>query len=157
MPGAAERTGWSTCPGYYWLLGLRAAPKDEAGVSAAEARYGHFLVLPSQLQLPPRAPRAAPGKVDIPSTIRVAKEKEKKKEVGIQEASHVYVREGAVIGPLDATYRGPYRVLMRETKKLQLEIGVTRTWVLVDRLKLHTGAATPAAAQPPPRGWPKKT
>ena len=60
------------------LLGLRAAPKDEAEVSAAEATYGHSLVLPSQLQPPPRAPQAAPEKVDIPSTIRLAKEKEKK-------------------------------------------------------------------------------
>ena len=31
--------------------------------------------------------------------------------MGVQEASHVYVCEGAVIGPLDATYRGPYHVL----------------------------------------------
>ena len=139
------------------LLGLRAAPKDEAGVSAAEATYGHSLVLPSQLQPPPRAPQAPPEKVDIPSTIRVAKENEKKKEVGIQEASYVSVREGAVIGPLDATYRGPYRVLMREPKKLLLETGATRTWVSVDRLKPHTGAAAPTAAQPPPRGRPKKS
>ena len=113
--------------------------------------------MPSQLQPPPRAPQAPPEKVDIPSTIRVAKETEKKKEVGIQEASYVYVREGVVIGPLDATYRGPYQVLMREPKKLLLEIGATGTWVSADRLKPHTGAATPAAAQPPPRGWPKKS
>ena len=32
------------------LLGLRAVPKEEDGVSAAEATYGHSLVLPSQLQ-----------------------------------------------------------------------------------------------------------
>ena len=31
--------------------------------------------------------------------------------MGVLEASHVYVCEGAVIGPLDATYRSPYRVL----------------------------------------------
>ena len=93
--------------------------------------------------------------MDIPSTIRVAKENEKK-EVGIQEASHVYLREGAVIGPLDATYRGPYRVLVRELKKLLLETGATRTWVSVDRLKPHTGVAAPTAAQLPPRGRPKK-
>ena len=51
------------CSGGDWLehlpwvlLGLRAAPKEEGGVSAAEATYGHSLVLPSQLQPPPRAP-----------------------------------------------------------------------------------------------------
>ena len=85
-------------------------------------------MLPSQLQPPQR---------------------EKKREVGIQEASHVYVREGAVIGPLDATYCGPYRVLVRERKKLLLEIGATRTWVSVDQLKPHTSVVIPAAAQPP--------
>ena len=82
---------WSELAGAPALgaLGLCAAPKDEAGVSAAEATYGHSLVVPSQLQPPPRAPQAALENVDIPSTIRVAKEKEKKKEVGIQEASHI--------------------------------------------------------------------
>ena len=44
--------------------------------------------------------------------------------MGVQEASHVYMRVGAVTGPLEAKYRGPYRVLIRE-KKLLLEIGAT--------------------------------
>ena len=63
--------------------------------------------------------------------------------MGVQEASHVYVCEGAVIGPLDATYRGPYRVLVRERRKLLLEIGATRTWVPVDHLKQHVGKMSP--------------
>ena len=46
--------------------------------------------------------------------------------------SHVYVREGAVVGPLDATYRGPYRVLMKEQKKFLLHGDrASRTWVSV--------------------------
>ena len=76
--------------------------------------------------------------------------------MGVQEATHVYVQEGAVTGPLDSTYRGPYRVLIRERKKLLLEIGATRTWVSVDRLKPHVGVKTPEAAQPPLRGHPRK-
>ena len=72
-------------------------------------------------------------------------------------ATHVSVREGAVIGPLDATYRSPYRVLVRERKKLLLEIGAARTWISVDRLKLHVGAKTPEAAQPPARGCLRKS
>ena len=104
----------------------------------------------------PRDPQAAPAKMEIPSTIKPAKEAEKKREVGVQEATHVYVGEVAVIGPLDATYRGPYRVLVRENKKLLLEIGATRTWVSVDRLKPHVGANSPEAAQPPTRGRPRK-
>ena len=97
-----------------------------------------------------------PEKVIIPSTVKPAKEAEKVQEVGVQEASHVYVRVGAVTGPLDATYRSPYRVPIKEKKKLLLEIGATQQWVSVDRLKLHTVAATLAVAQPPPRGRPSK-
>ena len=151
------------CSGGDWLehlpwvlLGLRAAPKEEAGVSAAEATYGHSLVLASQLHPPPHAPQAAPAKMEIPSTIKPAKEKEKERAVGVQEATHVYLREGVVTGPLDSTYRGPYHVLIRERKKLLLEIGATRTRVSVDRLKPHVGAKTPEAAQPPLRGRQRK-
>ena len=35
------------------LLGIRAAPKDEAGISAAEAALGLPLALPSQPPQPP--------------------------------------------------------------------------------------------------------
>ena len=52
--------------------------------------------------------------MDIPSTVRPAREAEKARDVGVQKASHVYVREGAVIGPLDTMYRGGgYRVAIR--------------------------------------------
>ena len=95
--------------------------------------------------------------MEIPSTIKPAKEAEKKREVGVQEATHVYVGEVAVIGLLDATYRGPYRVLVRERKKLLLEIGAAQTWVSVDRLKPHVGAKTPEAAQPPIHGRLRKS
>ena len=68
---------------------------------------------------------------------------EKAREVGVQEASHVYVRKGAVIRPMDATYHGLYHVLVRD-KKLLLEMGASRMWVSVDRLKPHVGAKTSA-------------
>ena len=62
----------------------------------------------------------------------------------------MYVQEGVVIGPLDTTYRGPYCVLVRERKMLLLLLhDSARTWVSVDHLKLHVGAKTPEAAQPP--------
>ena len=35
------------------------------------------------------------------------------------------MREGAIIRPLDARYRSPYGVLVREWKKLLVEIGAT--------------------------------
>ena len=86
------------CSGADWLehlpwvlLGLLAAPKEEAGLSAAEATYGHSMVLPSQLQSPPGVPQAAPAKVEIPSTIKPAKEMEKEQVARVQEVTHMYV------------------------------------------------------------------
>ena len=104
--GMVERFHWqlkaalhARCSGVDWLdhlpwvlLGLCAALKEEAGVSAVEATYGHSLVLPSQLQLPPCAPQAMHAKVEIPSTVRPAKEVEKARDVGVQESSHMYMR-----------------------------------------------------------------
>ena len=91
------------------------------------------------------------------SSPKPAKEAEKVQEVGVQEASHVYVRVGAVTIPLDATYCGPYCVLIKEKKKLLLEIGATRQWVSVDRKKPHMAAAAPSVAQLPLRGRPSKS
>ena len=48
------------------LLGLRAAPKYETGVSSAEATYGHSLMLPSQLWPTPCALQAASATSVIP-------------------------------------------------------------------------------------------
>ena len=48
------------------------------------------------------------------------------------------------------------RNLVKEKKKFLLEIGATRTWISVDRLKPHTGTAAPAVAQLPSRGRPRK-
>ena len=109
-------------------------------------------LLPSQLQPPPCALQTPLEKLDIPSTVKPAKEAEKEQVVGVQDASHVYMRVGAVTGPLDATYRGPYQVMVTERKKLLLEVGATRQWVSVDHLMLHTAAAAPAVARLPPRG-----
>ena len=78
--------------------------------------------------------------------MKQAKEAGKAREVGVQE---VYVREGAVIRPRDARYRSPCGVLVREWKKLLVEIGATRTWVSIDPLKPYVGAGAPVVAQPP--------
>ena len=76
---------------------------------------------------------------------------------GFPRVQCTYMRVGAVTGPLDATYRGPYRVMVRERKKLLLEVGAMWQWVSIDHLKPHTAAAAPAVGQPPPRGRPRKS
>ena len=61
------------CEGCDWLdhlpwalLGLRAAPKEEANISSAEVLFGEPLVLPSEAQRPPTCSAAGPG---LPSTV----------------------------------------------------------------------------------------
>jgi len=138
------------------LLGLRSAPKEEAGVSSAEVLLGQPLVLPSQVH-PSRDELDEPDQVErIPSTIRVEKEKTLAQEVGVQHADYVMVREGAVVGPLDSKYRGPYKVMLREKKKLLVEIGASRQWISVDRLKPWKGATPADPVEPPKRGRPPK-
>jgi putative hemolysin len=92
----------------------------------------------------------------IPSTIRVEKEKTLAQEVGVQHADYVMVREGAVVGPLDSKYRGPYKVMLRDKKKLLLEIGASRQWISVDRLKPWKGTTPADPVEPPKRGRPPK-
>jgi len=67
-------------------------------------------------------------------------------------ADLVYVRRGGQLPPLAQPYDGPYRVLERDPKFFRLDIGGRQTALSVDRLKPHTGTATPAA--PPQRGRP---
>ena len=66
-----------------------------------------------------------PSKGGHPQHGEAAREAEKVQEVGVQEASHMYMPAGTVTGLLDATYCSPYSMLVRERKKLLLEIGAT--------------------------------
>ena len=149
------------CSGSDWiehlpwvLLGLRTAPKEEANVSAAEATYGDPLVLPGQIQpLKREMPKELPR---IPNTTKSSQHEEAGVPKQLQQAELVYVKEGAASKPLQQKFRGPYKVLTREPKKMELQIGERREWVSVDRIKPHTGEAQAFPAKPPARGRPQK-
>jgi transposase InsO family protein len=86
------------------LLGLRCAPKEESGVSAAEAVYGRPLVLPNQMQSgeslppppPPPSPAPAPQQRDPEQceTSRTYAEVVAGTGQKLWEADYVYVRRG---------------------------------------------------------------
>ena len=97
----------------------------------------------------PRGDMEGPDQVEvIPSNIRKEKERAMAQSVGVQDGDYVMVREGAVVGPLDSKYRGPYKVMLREKKKLLVEMGASRQWVSVDRLKPWKGAMPATPVQP---------
>jgi hypothetical protein len=82
------------------LLGLRTAPKEDSGVSAAELVYGAALVLPAEF-LSTAEPTAADflqklQQVELPATRTLAyAEAAAKPPPALLQASHIYVRRGA--------------------------------------------------------------
>jgi transposase InsO family protein len=151
----AEHVPWA-------LLGLRSAPKEESGLSAAEAVYGFPLVLPSQVQAsrdsppqpPPPPPLAAPEQQLEAERPRTYAEVVAGTSQPLWDAAYVYVRRGNVAGPFQPPYSGPYEVLRRRQKVFELQVGARVEAVSVDRLKPHRGAAPVSPAAPPRRGRP---
>ncbi len=105
------------------LLGLRAAPKEDSGVSAAELVYRAAFALPVEF-LSTAEPLAADflkklQQVEIPATRPLSyAEAVAELAAALLQASHVYVRHGGAMPPLAPLYVGPYEVLERADKFL---------------------------------------
>ena len=129
------------------ILGLRAAPKDESGVSAAEAALGQPLVIPGQPTAPegtvPAALRAPPAV--IPATKRSYAEVAAAPSP-LDSADWVYMRRGPAGTPLADKYKGPFHVLARGPKFFKLKMGEREDTVSRDRLKPHRAVADPVPA-----------
>jgi len=70
------------------------------------------------------------------------------------QADFVFVREDASVPALSPLYRGPYKVLERQSKFFCLQIGDKVDVVFIDRLKLVISDSTIIPASPPARGRP---
>jgi hypothetical protein len=145
------------------LMGIRAAPKDDTGISSAELVYGCSMVLPGELQVP--SPPITDGALTAPSLPpphdtqlawqrRHFRSGSKRLPQSLQQAEYVYVRRGYCGKPLAPVYSGPYRVLSRSPKYFVLEVGGENQSYSVNRLKPHTGTSPVTPAQPPRRGRP---
>ena len=75
------------------MLGIRASPKEESGMSASEAALGHVLSVPGQLLLTsgPLADTPAPPVV-IPAAQRTYAEAAA--TPALERATHVYLQRG---------------------------------------------------------------
>jgi len=136
------------------LLGLRAAPKDESGISSGQAALGLQLALPGQL-LEQKA-TAPTQQQAIPATRRTYAEVASTPSP-LDSADFVYVRHGGQAGPLADSYDGPFKVLARGDKVFKLQLGARVDTVSKDRLKPHLGVAVPELAVPRQRGRPPGT
>jgi hypothetical protein len=143
------------------LLGLRAAPKEDAAVSSAELVLGSPLHLPGQLATEKETPlpqvAARLSRVQPPPTRPLTYAQAAASAPNLLDAAdYVYIRRGGVVPPLQPLYLGPYRVLEKARKFFKLQIGGRTEVVSVDRLKPHRGLAPVEPASPPVRGRPPK-
>jgi transposase InsO family protein len=138
----------------YVLLGLRAAPREDSCVSAAELLYGAPLSLPGQ----PRA-AAEPPAEGFRFLLNVALPPSSGNQIPTQlfSVSHVYIKAAAAAGVLSPAYRGPFLVVRRSPKYFILQLGSRYDAISVDRLKPHLGSLLPTAAAPATRGRPRKS
>ena len=139
------------------LLGMRATPKDESGISAGEAALGHVLAVPGQLPpltTPTQSSVPPPQPQVIPATKRTYAEAAATPL--LDEATHVYVRQGPVGTPLAGAYAGPFEVVAHGPKTFKILHGSKVAVVSRDRLKPHAGEEPPTVAQPPKRGRPPR-
>jgi hypothetical protein len=142
------------------MLGLRAAPRENSGLSAAELVFGAPLTLPSPIinaaEQPPEVfvqqlwagvPCVAPL-LQQPSSLQ-------EQSSPLQSAAYVYVRTPQAVKGLSPLYKGPCQVIKRTPKYFILKLGGWFDAVTVDCLKSHLGGPTEKAA-PPRRGRPPK-
>jgi transposase InsO family protein len=140
------------------LLGLRAAPREDSGVSAAELVYGAPLSLPGPIIATAEPPpeffvQQMQSAVPAVATRPAPEAASKRPPSQLFSATHVYVRSPPAAPALSPAYRGPYIVHKRSSKYFILKMGGRYDAISVDRLKPHLGDS-PVAAQPPKRGRP---
>ncbi len=137
------------------LLGLRTAPMEDSGVSAAELVYGGALVLPAEFLSaaePPAAEFLQLQQVEIPAPRPLSyAEVAAKPPAALLQASHVYVRRGGMLPPLAPLFVGRRE---RADKFFRLAVGGRKETVSIDRLKPHLGVGPFSAALPAARGRP---
>jgi hypothetical protein len=77
-----------------------------------------------------------------------------KMEADLQKTSFVYIKRGSPPSGLSPLYQGPYKVLSREVKVFQVDVGGRQEVISADRLKQHMGTSPVQPAEPPRRGLP---
>jgi transposase InsO family protein len=141
------------------LLGLRAAPREDSGVSAAELVYGAPLTLPGPLLTAAEPPpefflQHLQSTVPCVATRPVSDKTDPDDLEALMTATHVYVRSPPAAPSLTPAYRGPFLVHKRAGKYFILRVGSRFDAITVDRLKPHRGSSPPVVASPPRRGRP---
>ncbi len=145
------------------MLGLRAAPKEDCGITSVEMVYGEALTLPGdflEASTPPadgflQQLRERMTRFQPPPTRPVEAKPFSHQEATLHRADFVYIRRGAAASSLSPLYSGPYSVISRGEKTFHIDIGGRDEVISADRLKPHLGRAPVLPASPPKRGRPQ--
>jgi len=141
------------------LLGLRAAAKEDSGLSSAELLYGVPLRLPAEpgVNVEATMQQVAAARSTLPSALPTRPKSYAEILAGpplhLASADMVFVRTGAVRPPLSPLFQGPYTVVKKGPKVFIVQLGGREEAVSVDRLKAYHGVPVQPAA-PPTRGRP---
>jgi hypothetical protein len=129
------------------MLGIRAAPREDSGISSVELVFGVPLSLPGPIlstaepppeqfvqQLRAGVPCVSPlpQPVDTPPSALSPSSP-------LHSAAYVYIRAPPVAKGLSPQYRGPYKVIKRTPKYFIIQLGGRFDAVTVYRLKPHLG------------------
>jgi hypothetical protein len=141
------------------LLGLRATPKEDCGVSAAELVYWAALSLLAEFLSTSKPPAGEFLRklqhVEMPATRPLTYAKvAAKPPPALLQASHLYVWRGGKIPPLLPLSVGPSEVLERAGKFFRIAVGSCEETVSIDHLRPHLGAGPFSAALPAARSRP---
>ncbi|GFO43156.1 Pol polyprotein [Plakobranchus ocellatus] len=148
------------------LLGLRTAPKEDIGSSAAELVYGIPLTVPGEF-IDPFA-KCVPSGIGRDSCYRNIKNLSPLPTVhhnlwaqshvpkSLRDSKFVFIRHDGHRGPLQRPYDGPFQVVASGDKTFRIMVGDREEIISVNRLKpAHIDLTNPVpVAQPPRRGRP---
>jgi hypothetical protein len=137
------------------LLGLRAQPREDTGLSPAEAVFGAPIVLPNEFLQNEEVPVDAIIQIfsktlHVPavSLPRHNSSAQLPDELpgGLLSAPLIWVRRGVIIPPLQPLYDCPYTVLRRGSRSFTIRVGSRDEVIAVSCFKACTAAdATPGS------------
>ncbi len=144
------------------MMGLRAAPKEDCGLSSAELVYGEPLTLPGEfleeVERPPpdftQQLRQQMSGFQPPGTWPQLQQPTCAALSSLMEAQFLNIKRGPAASSLSPLYADPYKVVERGQKYFWLDVRGRSEAVSVDRLKPHLGGSPLQPARPPKRGWP---
>jgi hypothetical protein len=133
------------------MQGIRAAPRENSGISAAELVYGTPLQLPGQLlsaaePLPEDFVKRIKSRVLCVAPLQSPPQQQSAVVSQLRKAAFVYVKSTPAAPALSPAYRGPYAVHKRADNFFIIKMGQHFEAVALERLKPHLGESCVSAA-----------